>query len=666
MNGNTIQQASTEASVAPPCGWRDFCELHACATARELAKHYRRFASERSDQDVPPPDSFSKHFSLLFQQHFRTEVAKDCPNSAPSSPAPAPPLMGRLRITSFSGALDYREAGHQGGSTLFAVYAPKAEPVVVAREQEEPLRCAPPTDTTLRPRSRSQEEGLSERRAGSERLCPTSTRTDPSNFSVHQIRRSVRRFFKKRQQPLDAADGPIDGGFDRVGGASGTMGPGPPITSLQPSTSHVSQNAMPFFDRLKGKFRTQSVRRRSDLGSACKEGQLRYLVVDDTISDSQPRWLRCRLLVRRTVERPSSETYQLELYDPPKGSSPKLTARCSDIEEIRRCNRLEMPDNVNTFVLKVNHYPGSFIFETDDEVQVSSWTTELKECMNKRSDSVDTELLSSLPADSALRRGSSESSSQVFRPLTFTGSPTVSSSEQVYHKTDHFLASYPWFHGPISRVKAAHLVQNSGVRGHGVFLVRQSETRRGDYVLTFNYQGKAKHLRLSLTEWGQCRVQHLRFPTVVNMLSHFCAYPIPLECGTACDVRLSCYVSTNPSSSSASGSPMLVPFSRWRSEPSLAHCSPDSVPAPVIPPPNPFSIEASSLSSANPPSHQPPALPERSAPSPLRRSESVGRRPLLRHPNPLPPLLSSRDSDYELEPPDRGRKRAIDNQYMFY
>ncbi|CAF94381.1 unnamed protein product, partial [Tetraodon nigroviridis] len=253
-----------------------------------------------------------------------------------------------------------------------------------------------------------------------------------------------------------------------------------------------------------------------------------------------------------------------------QASSPKLTSQCSDIQEVRRCNRLEMPDNINTFVLKearraqtlaLNRLvsavrQGSWIFETDNDQQVSSWTTEIKECVNNRGSA-------ELGGQSKTRSSRPGSGFLGLIPSLRPADPaSLPPPEPAVQKTDHFLFSYPWFHGPISRVKAAHLVQSSGPEGHGVFLVRQSETRRGDYVLTFNYQGKAKvpprtsrtsrtissdappcvcvcvcvcpqHLRLSLTEWGQCRVQHLRFPSVMDMLSHFRLYPIPLECGAA-------------------------------------------------------------------------------------------------------------------------------------
>lgn len=54
------------------------------------------------------------------------------------------------------------------------------------------------------------------------------------------------------------------------------------------------------------------------------------------------------------------------------------------------------------------------------------------------------------------------------------------------------LLSMPWFHSHLSRHEAVSHVTMGGSETQGRFLVRKSDTNKGDFVLTFNYGGSAK------------------------------------------------------------------------------------------------------------------------------------------------------------------------------
>ncbi|OXB64153.1 hypothetical protein ASZ78_002083 [Callipepla squamata] len=435
MNGHALPAGTP----AHPRGWHEFCELHAISTAKELARHYLRFATEHPHHDLLAAENFSLRFADLFQQYFCNEVKEGF-------------AMSQLRIVPAGPARDYRDTQHRHVNPSLGTAASKGEVELPARP--EPL-AEPPT-------------GL-RKSWSSEELTGPARRP----FSLSQLRRSWRSLFRRRSS--DALPTEADGEAAEAALKSG-----------------LSKRILPW-----GLSREQPHEVR-------KEGTLRYGLLDETSLDSGTRWQRCRLLLRRAGV-PEGDEYVLELFDPPKGSKPKLRAACSAIQEVRRCTRLEMPDNLHTFVLKLTNAT-DVLFEAGDEQQLSSWMAEIRQCACRGSDVGDPELLSGQHPDPTATC-----------PATSSDSPSQ-----------------------------AQLVQLGGLEGHGVFLVRQSETRRGEYVLTFNFQGRAKHLRLSLTERGQCRVQHLRFSSITEMLHHFHRHPIPLECGATCDVRLSSYVVVLP------------------------------------------------------------------------------------------------------------------------
>lgn len=294
------------------------------------------------------------------------------------------------------------------------------------------------------------------------------------------------------------------------------------------------------------------------------------------------RWHKCRLVLReRERDGERGDEYYLEFFIPPKASKPRLTVPCCSIVDVRSTTALEVPDKENSFLLQLDS--AQYVIETRDAVQMRAWLSDIRNgiCLSEQDESetgtgpldisgtpeiVDrlsqvcyggiagsSPLTDPLPPELPPRAPLDESDSRILggggaslgTPFAETPDATGSflfSEAPSSDPVEHPLSECQWFHGTLSRLKAAQLVLAGGPSSHGVFLVRQSETRRGEYVLTFNFQGKAKHLRLSLNEDGQCRVQHLWFQSIFDMLEHFRVHPIPLESGGASDVTLISFV----------------------------------------------------------------------------------------------------------------------------
>nr|XP_046245202.1 LOW QUALITY PROTEIN: SH2B adapter protein 2 [Scatophagus argus] len=701
MNGAVVPGSPELSSSCPLPDWREFCELHARASAADFADKFQRFLSENPCYDSPGADvSFSQHFAHHFVECFSAALTQARENQA-SSPGEdgsnaAPkysivPFLGiqgcplsyghdlyqrRKDAGASSESLDSMDSGgggiDGGGGGTTASRGPQPAHKVSALGQSRSSEDV----SVSHPKARFK-KGFSLRNMS---LCVVD---------------GVKEMWHRRASP--EPDGPS--GARKANGGGGGGG--------EEEEEGGGEAAVGEKWSQKLRLPRGSQGHKAEMLEIQREGALRYMVADDTNCMGAAQWQKCRLLLRKTKREEGGEKFLLEFYVPPKSSKPKVSIPLSAIVEVRTTMPLEMPDKDNTFVLKVEN-GGEYILETIDSLQKNSWVADIQDCIDP-GDSGDDIELASCPHGQASKDCSMVASCScellsegVYRaperscptaaehysapsvrcrepPFTqhpshmplerFLQSPEAqgsnssgSGSEGTKESDgDASLAGYPWFHGTLSRVRAAQLVLAGGTRSHGLFVIRQSETRPGEYVLTFNFQGKAKHLRLSVNENGQCHVHHLWFHTVSDMLRHFHAHPIPLESGGSADITLRSYVQVQRNSTAdVTVPPVLTP-------PREAGCRTDSV-QPALHPPGitanagpPPDVPLSSSTSSSP-----TALPSLSRSDPGTGGGVGGG--LQSRSNSSERLLeasSGTSEDYHDADGTR-RARAVENQYSFY
>ena len=133
------------------------------------------------------------------------------------------------------------------------------------------------------------------------------------------------------------------------------------------------------------------------------------------------------------------------------------------------------------------------------------------------------------------------------------------------------LKTYPWFHGKLPRETASKMVlaQSNPAAGHGIYLVRQSETNENEFTLTFNYEGKAKHLRINVdAQTGVCQLQNLQFKSLRHLIETYTKEKLPIDVKGTSDITLKSYIANFGGASNAGGvamNPQLQPHKRNKS-----------------------------------------------------------------------------------------------------
>ncbi|CAG9535882.1 unnamed protein product [Cercopithifilaria johnstoni] len=257
-----------------------------------------------------------------------------------------------------------------------------------------------------------------------------------------------------------------------------------------------------------------------------REGNVRYM---SGLELETKQWRKCRLCLVKTAG-----GYLLEFYSPPKSSRAKSGIFCFLIMEVRETTPLEFEEG-NESIFAIRGYNDvEYVIEARNSDDCQQWLSVIRGCISENDPNSTHKFVrqpSAPPTGSSFLRNRQFFSMRSLNNVHSMGSTGMETRIPIKAVNGSIpgLETYPWFHARLSRSVSARLVLHSGVDGHGLFLVRQSETRPGEFVLTFNCQGKAKHVRIVVLPDGECRIHQMIFETMIDLLEYFRDNPIPLE-----------------------------------------------------------------------------------------------------------------------------------------
>lgn len=288
MNGEG-SPGSPELSSCPLPDWKEFCELHARASAADFAHKFRQFVTENPCYDAPGADaSFSRHFA----RHFL-----DC----------------------FTAALNQ---AHQIGSPGISL-APKYAIAPFAGIQGCPLPAYNHELYQRRKDTGASSESLDSMDSGGGGASASSTLQGQRVTALGQSRSSedvsmghskarCKKGFSLRNMSLCVVDGVREIWQRRAPSELDTVGAGVRKSNGAEAGGHESWSQKLRLARgLQG--------HRIELLEIQREGTLRYMVADDTNCMGTAQWQKCRLLLRKTrTSSEGGEKFLLEFYVPPK------------------------------------------------------------------------------------------------------------------------------------------------------------------------------------------------------------------------------------------------------------------------------------------------------------------------------------------------------------